>query len=120
MLIMERGRTVQNATDVSKDSKNMAMLVWILTLFFGFIPGLIFFLTKKDDPYVLDQSQESLNWSITAIFGYMISFVLVFIVIGTLTMLAVWIAHIVFCIMGAVATSNGKPFRVPFAVRLIK
>jgi len=33
---------------------------------------------------------------------------------------AVGICHLVFCIMGAIATSNGKPFRVPFALRLVK
>lgn len=32
---------------VSQDTKNMGILVWILTLFMGFIPGLIFFLIKK-------------------------------------------------------------------------
>jgi uncharacterized Tic20 family protein len=32
----------------------------------------------------------------------------------------VWLCHIVFCVMGAVAVSDGKPFRVPFALRLIK
>jgi uncharacterized Tic20 family protein len=41
-------------------------------------------------------------------------------VIGVFVMLAVGIAHMVFCIMGAIAASSGKPFRAPFAIRLIK
>jgi uncharacterized Tic20 family protein len=46
--------------------------------------------------------------------------ILAIILIGFLVMAAVGICHLVFCIMGAVATSNGKAFRAPFAVRLLK
>lgn len=105
---------------ISQDSKNIALMTWIGTLFFGFIPGLILYLVKKDDPYILDQAKEALNWSITAIIGYFVGVVLTFIVIGVVVMMVVGICHVVFCIMGALATSKGKPFRAPFAVRLIK
>jgi uncharacterized Tic20 family protein len=105
---------------VSQDSKNMALLVWIGTIFFGFIPSLILYLVKKDDAYVQDQSKEALNWSITAIIGYFAGVILTFILIGVLVLMAVGICHLVFCILGAVAASNGKPFRAPFAIRLIK
>lgn len=104
----------------TSDSKNMALLVWVLTIFAGFIPGLIFFLVKKDDPYVYDQAKEALNWSITAIIGYVAGMILSLILIGVLVIMAVGIMHLVFCIMGAIACSNGKPFRCPFALRLIK
>jgi uncharacterized Tic20 family protein len=46
--------------------------------------------------------------------------ILAFVVIGMLVIAAVGICHLVFCIMGAVATSKGENFRVPFALRLIK
>lgn len=104
----------------TQDARNIAILCWIGTIFFGFIPGLIIYLIKKDDAYVVDQSKEALNWSITAIVGYFAGVLLTFILIGVLVMLVVAIAHLVFCIMGAIAASSGKPFRVPFAIRLIK
>ena len=104
----------------SQESRNVALLVWIGTIFFGFIPGLIVYLIKKDDPYVVEQSKEALNWSITAIIGYCAGLILTLILVGVLVMLVVAIAHLVFCIMGAIAGSSGKPFRVPFAIRLIK
>ena len=94
--------------------------MWIGTLFFGFLPGLIFYLIKKDDPYIQDQSKEALNWSITTVIGYVVGFILTFIVIGIFVLIVLGICHLVFCIMGAVAASNGKPFRVPFAIRLMK
>lgn len=105
---------------VSQDSKNMATLVWVLTIFFGFIPSLIFFLVKKDDAYVQDQSKEALNWSITATIAYFAGAILTVVVIGLLVIPVVGIAHLVFCIMGALAVRDGKDFRVPVALRLIK
>lgn len=105
---------------VGQESKNMALLIWVLTLFFGFIPGLVFYLVQKDDVYILGQAKESLNWSITAILGYIVGAILMIILIGAFIMIGVGIAHLVFCIMGAVAASKGKNFRVPFAIRLIK
>ena len=81
---------------------------------------MIVYLIKKDDPYAIDQSKEALNWSITAIIGYCAGIILTFILIGVLVMFVVGICHLVFCIMGAIAGSSGKPFRVPFAIRLVK
>ncbi len=107
-------------TTVTQDSKNLALLLWLGTLFFGFIPGLIFYLVKKDDAYVLDQSKEALNWSITAMIGYVAGMILTVILIGVLAIAAVGICHLVFCIMGVIAVTTGKNFRVPFAIRLIK
>ena len=106
--------------EISQDSKNIALFTWIGTLFFGFIPGLIIYLVKKDDAYIQDQAKESLNWSITAIIGYVIAIILSFVVIGVFLLPVIAICHLVFCILGTVATSNGKPFRVPYAIRLIK
>jgi uncharacterized Tic20 family protein len=77
-------------------------------------------LVKKDDAYVLDQSKEALNWSITAIIGYFAGMVLTFILIGVLVFVVVGICHLVFCVMGAIGASNGQQYRVPFAIRLIK
>src|SRR5688572_20419825 len=103
---------------VTQDSKNIALMIWIGTIFFGFIPGLIVYLIKKDDSYLQDQAKESLNWSITAMIAYFAGFILTFILIGVLVLAAVAICHLVFCIMGAIAVSEAKIFRVPFALRL--
>jgi hypothetical protein len=46
--------------------------------------------------------------------------ILTFILIGVLVFVVVGLSHLIFCIMGAVAASNGKTYRVPFAIRLIK
>lgn len=105
---------------VDQESKNMALLIWIGTIFFGFIPGLVFYLVKKDDPYVVSQAKESLNWSITAVIGYAAGLILSMILIGVLVLFALAICHLIFCVMGAVACSDGKDFKVPYTLRLVK
>ena len=106
--------------EISQDSKNIALLSWIGTIFFGFIPGLILYLIKKEDEYVNDQAKEALNWSITVLLATVAAFILTFIVIGALLFPVIGILNLVFCIMGAVAASKGQPFRVPFTLRLLK
>jgi len=112
--------TQDDSTNVSQDTKNLALLLWLGTIFFGFIPSLVLYLVKKDDAYLLDQSREALNWSITVVLGMLAGFLLAIILIGILVIWVVAICNLVFCIMGVIATSSGKPFRVPFALRLIK
>ncbi len=98
----------------------MALLIWILTIFFGFIPGLIMYLVKKDDAYIQSQSKEALNWSITMFLLSILASILAVVAIGGFLYPVIGLCHIIFCIMGAMATSKGDNFSVPFAVRLIK
>lgn len=111
---------VEQSKETSQDSKNLALMIWIGTIFLGFIPGLVFYLTKKDDAYVLEQSVEALNWSITVIIAYSIAAVLTFIYIGALFFPLIGLCHLVFCLMGAFATSKGEHYKTPFALRLMK
>jgi uncharacterized Tic20 family protein len=104
----------------SQDSRNVAVLVWVGTIFFSFVPSLIVYLIKKDDAYVLDQSKEALNWSITVVIGWFAGVILTFVFIGVLVFIVLVLANLIFGIMGAVAASSGQQYRVPFAIRLIK
>lgn len=106
--------------NITQDSKNIALLMWLGTIFFSFIPALVIYLIKTDDSYLADQSKEALNWSITVFIGSLIGGVLCIILIGFLVLFAVAVLNLVFCILGVIGTSNGKTFRVPFAIRLIK
>jgi uncharacterized Tic20 family protein len=112
--------TLEPQTNPSNETNNIVLLIWIGTIFFGFIPSLIIYLVKKDDALVTDQAKEALNWSIATMIGYAISWVLMFVLIGFLLFPLVGLVHIVFCILGAVNAGKGAPYRLPFNIRLLK
>ena len=106
--------------DISSDDKNIVVLTHLGGILFSFLPGLIVWLLKKDDSaFIGEQAREALNFQITLLIGYMISWVLAFILIGFAVMALLWLANILFSIMAAVATSKGESYRYPFALRLI-
>ncbi|MGO4890818.1 DUF4870 domain-containing protein [Flavobacterium sp. W21_SRS_FM6] len=105
---------------VDQDSKNLALLTWIGTIFFGFIPGLVMYLVKKDDAFICGHAKEALNWCITAAIGYFICFILTIILIGALLFPVLGLCHLIFCVLGAIKASNGEYYLTPFAIRLIK
>lgn len=104
----------------SEGGKTTAIIIWVLTIFFSFVPSLVFYLVKKDDSFVLGHAKEALNWSITAIIasvaiGIIASFISVVAYLGTVVL----ICTLVFCIMGAMSASKGQAYETPFGLRLI-
>lgn len=110
-----------NAESISQDEKTMALLAHLGGIFFGFIPSLVIWLIKKDSsPFIADQAKEALNFQITLMFGFIISFILIFIVIGIFLIWALAIANLVLCIVAGIKANGGEEYRYPFAIRLIK
>jgi uncharacterized Tic20 family protein len=94
----------------------------------GFLPALIIWLVFKDrGPRTNTEGKEALNWQITftiaMIVAYIVSGILAFIpflgFIGGLIPLAVWVANIIFSILGAVRVNAGGSYRYPVALRFI-
>lgn len=104
----------------NSESNNMALLVWVGAIFFGWLVPLIMYLVKKDDAFVQEVAKEALNWAITAFIAGLICSALMVVLIGLILLPALLIANLVFCILGAVAASKGEVYRVPFCLRLIK
>lgn len=105
---------------VTQNSKNIALLIWVGTIFASFIPGLIGYLFKSDDAFITEHSKEALNWAITAIIAYIIAFILTIVFIGVLLKPIIGICHLIFCILGAVSAYKGDSYLVPFSIRLVK
>jgi uncharacterized Tic20 family protein len=106
---------------VSKDDRNIAALVHAAGIIFGFIPALIVYLVKKDgSAFLTEQTKEALNFQITVLIAVIISWLLIFVLIGILLLPAVVITNIVLCIIAAIKASNGVAYRYPVAIRLIK
>ena len=114
---------------LSQDSKNMGLLNWLGCLFTGFVIPLVLLLVKKDDAYVQSQAKEALNMCISMIITYIglwiatIVFGVIFAPLAMIPLLFMGImglAFFVFCVLGAIKSSNGQDFKVPFNIRLLK
>lgn len=109
------------ASSPSKDDCNLAMLAHLLGIFTGFIGALIIWLVKKDGPgFANSQAKEALNFQITITIGFLIAWVLAFILIGFVLVPILYVANLIFCILGAIAASKGQPYRYPFSIRLVQ
>jgi uncharacterized Tic20 family protein len=87
----------------------------------GFLPSLIIWLVFKDrGSFTNTEAKEALNFQITLIFGYIIAAILWIVVIGAILSWVVWIAGVVFSIIAFLQAKDGKHYRYPFAIRLIK
>jgi len=96
----------------------------------SFLPSLIIWLVLKDRARFTNvEAKEALNFQITLLIGYVaIDVVSVFLAIVTFGIgglffgLAglVWVAGVIFSIMGFLQAKDGQNYRYPFALRLIK
>jgi uncharacterized protein len=87
----------------------------------GVLPSLIIWLVFKDrGTFTNTEAKEALNFQITLIFGYIISALLWIVFVGYLLTWAVWIVGVVFSIIAFLQVKDGKHYRYPFAIRLIK
>ncbi len=105
---------------IPQDQKTQALLVWILSLFIGFISPLIFFFIAKDKPFVYHHACQALTFSIVMFVLYIISIVLMFVVIGIILMPLIGLAALAVIIMGAIAANAGSRFEPPVTGNLSK
>ena len=73
----------------------------------------------KESSFVHDQATEALNFQITLFGAYLISFVLIFFLIGLVLLPAVVIVHYVYGIMGSIRANAGVAYRYPINIRFV-
>jgi uncharacterized protein len=114
--------TPAGAGEVTRDDRNLALLIHLLAIITGFLAPLIIWLIKKDSSKFIDHhGKQALNFQITILLAYIISWVLTFVFfVGCFIMPVVVIVDIVFCILAAVASSRGEWYRYPIALPLLK
>jgi len=87
----------------------------------SFIGPLIVLLVQgQKSQFVRRQAVEALNFQITTYIAAIVSFVLIFVLIGFILLPIVGILWLVLTIMAAVAANRGEDYRYPFNIRLIK
>jgi uncharacterized Tic20 family protein len=105
----------------TRDERTLALLAHILTFVSSFIIPLVIYLVKKDESnFVAEHAKESLNFQITLVILFAICFVLMFVVIGIFLMGALGVVSFILVIVATIRASEGKMYRYPFTLRLIK
>ena len=95
-----------------------ALAHWLGLL--GWIGPLIIYVTSADkDPYIRHHSAEALNFHLTMLIAYVISSFLIIVLIGLLLLPLVWIASIIFSIVGAGAANKGEWYKYPMTIRMV-
>lgn len=113
---------VQGAQPVSpSDEKTWATLTHVGMILFTFLGPLIVYLVFKDrSRWITLHAKESLNFGILALIVQVISYILFFVGVGVITLMAMYIVAIIFGILGAMAANRGEYKPYPFNVRMIK
>jgi uncharacterized Tic20 family protein len=102
------------------DRRTWSMLAHLGGIVLGFVAPLIVWIIYKDrDEFIKDQSAEALNFQITLAIGYVAATVLSFVLIGFLLFPVLWIASLIFCIVGGMAANRGERYRYPITLRLV-
>lgn len=102
----------------SSDEKTMAILAHVLTLVAWFVAPLVIYLIKKDESaFVAAHAKESLNFQITITIVCIVLFITI---IGIFLLWIIGILALVLVIVATVKASEGKLYKYPFTLRLIK
>ena len=92
----------------------------------GMVVGpLVIWLIKKDEfELVDDQGKEAVNFNLSVLIYALVGVLFALTVIGLIIAIPLWIAlfvgHLVFTIIAAVTANQGRRYRYPLTIRLVK
>jgi uncharacterized Tic20 family protein len=111
----------------TQDERTWAMLAHLAAFAFFICPlgniigPLIVWLVKRDQlPLVADQGKEALNFNISVTLAAVACGVLVFVFIGILLGVALFIFWLSLTILAGIKAGEGARYRYPFSLRLVK
>jgi uncharacterized protein len=82
---------------------------------------LVLWLIKRDQSgFVAEQGKEALNFNISILIAGLICWALVFVFIGILLGVALFIYWLAMTIIAGIKAGEGVRYRYPFAIRLLK
>jgi uncharacterized Tic20 family protein len=109
----------QNYDRDSESDRLIVVLTHLGGIFLGFAPSLLVYLVKNDG-WVKENARNALNWQLTTLIYYGISWVLVLIIIGLFLPWLIVVLNMVFCLVAAVRSSKGEEYKYPLTIEFIK
>jgi uncharacterized Tic20 family protein len=97
----------------------------LLGLFFHFLghilgPLIVWLVKRGDSPEIDAHGKESLNFQISMLIYDAIAAILCIVLIGIPILIALWVLNTVLVIIASIQASEGKFYRYPITIRLIK
>jgi uncharacterized protein len=83
-------------------------------------PLVVWLMKRADSPEVDAHGKESLNFQLSMLIYDIIAGILCIILIGFPILIALWVVNTVLVIIASIKVSEGKFYRYPFTIRLIK
>ena len=100
---------------------HLSQLANVILFPIGIIVPIVLWQTQKDKIPALDaHGKMVVNWMISSTIYAVISIVLMFVIIGFLTILAVGLMGIVFPIIGGIKANNGELWEYPLTIKFLK
>lgn len=84
------------------------------------LPLAVYLGMKNHSPFAAENAKSALNFHISLFIYSLFCAVLCLILIGYPMLIALWLASIVFAIIGAVKASEGQCYHYPLAIPLIR
>jgi len=98
-----------------------ALLGFVIPWVFHILGPLIVWLAKRaDSPEIDEHGKESLNFQISMLIYNVVAGVLCLVLIGFALLLILHILNLVLVIVASIQASEGKLYRYPITIRLIK
>ena len=117
----------QQAYLQTPDQRQMGMFLHLsqlanMVLFpIGLVLPIVLWQTQKDKVPALDvHGKMVVNWMISETIYMFVSIVLMFVLVGFLTIIAVALMGFIFPIVGAVKANNGELWNYPLTIKFIK
>ncbi len=106
----------------SEQGRNTLQLDYWLSVFFSWIPALIFFLTEKDKNRLMDEhTKELLNFNITRIIvGAFTAIPIIGWIVGGIGSIVLFVMAILGAMSGPDEYANGRTYQFPLTFRFIK
>ena len=119
--LFDPGGTAVLDLESTREDRTLAMLTHLSPLVgLGVIAPLVVWLLKRDtSPFVADQAKEALNFHITTLLAIAASVVLMIVLIGIVTVIAVGLGATVLAVVAGIRALDGETYRYPFTLRLI-
>lgn len=102
------------------DQTLWALLSHLSIFVFSLIGPLVIYLVYRDTaPFVRQHAAEALNFHLTLAIAGIVSFVLVFVLVGIPLLIAVLLFGWVMGIIAAIAAWRGQPYRYPLTIHFV-